>query len=285
MGVTTLAPDQTNRADEEEVPPKETSKRRRGGGQSPHRSSAVFLPVGVGALLVFLWWAAAEYEVVSPLLLPRPEEVLNRLNEGILGGLWWTDLGITLQEVVTGFAVGASLGIIVGAVFGFSPMLHRAFYPFILALMSMPKIAIAPLLIVAFGYGLMPKVIIAALLAFFPVMTSSLAGLTKVDPDELNLLRSVRASKWQELRYLRVPNAVSYIFPSFDVALITALLGAVAGELVGAQAGLGYLISTAQAYGDVPTMYGVFIILASIGISMRLLVVLGRRLLPRSFNA
>ena len=284
MGVNALEADRVGAGAEVGKEPQETAKRRQ-GGQGARRVRIVSLPIGIGVLLIFLWWVVTEYELVSRLLLPRPGDVLDRLSAGIIGGLWWTDLATTFQEVAGGFVIGATLGITVGAIFGFTPLLHKAFYPYILALMSMPKIAIAPLLVVAFGYGLMPKIIIAALLAFFPVMTSSLAGLTKVNPDELNLLRSVRASKWQELRYLRIPNSVSYIFPSLDVALISALLGAVAAELVGAQEGLGYLISTAQAYGDVPTMYGVFIILACIGVSLRMLVVLGRRALPRSFNA
>ncbi|MFC4755880.1 ABC transporter permease [Dietzia aurantiaca] len=293
MSTASAVPTQAAQADNASPPKQATlgqrrrksSSRSQSAASNTQKSKSFALPVLVGVLILALWWALAEFRLVSALLLPRPEAVLEMLVEGLGQGVWWPHVLVTLQEVAVGFVAGSVIGIVVGAVFAFSTVLQKMFHPYILALMCMPKIAIAPLLIVALGYGLLPKVIIAALLAFFPVMTSAIAGLTNVDPDELNLLKSVKANRWQELRYLRIPNSLSYIFPSFDVAIISALLGAVAAELVGAQAGLGYLISTAQAYGDVPTMYGVFIILAAIGVTLRMLVVLGRKSLPRSFNA
>ncbi len=233
-------------------------------------------------VVIVVWILAAQNEWVTPLLLPRFTAVLAALNHGLIQGEWWRHIGITLQETALGFVIGAFLGFVVGALFAFVKPLRTAFYPYVVALMSFPKIAIAPLLIVAFGYDLTPKVIIAALLAFFPVMTSSSAGLAEVNPDELNLMKAIGASRWQELRYLRLPNAMSYVFPSLDVALIGALLGAVAAELIGAQGGLGYVLSQGQAYGDVAGMYGVLILLATMGALMHVVIALIQRLLPVS---
>lgn len=246
------------------------------------RFGNVGLQLATLVIILLLWYLAAENEWVTPLLLPRPADVLAALDEGLAGGSWWEHIGITLTETGLGFLIGSALGLAVGALFAFVTVLRTALYPYVLALMSLPKIAIAPLLIVAFGYDLTPKVIIATLLAFFPVLTAATAGLSEVDPDELSLMRAMQASRWEELRYLRLPNAMSYVFPSFDVALIGALLGAVAAELVGAQAGLGYLMSQGQAYGDVAGMYGILIILAVVGAGMHVLISVIQRVLPTS---
>ena len=242
------------------------------------------LSLQVGALIVVIaiWIAAGQKEWVSPLLLPKFVAVVDALKQGLSAGEWWPHIWITLQETVTGFVFGVALGLVVGALFAFVKPLRTAFYPYVVALMSFPKIAIAPLLIVAFGYDMTPKVIIAAMLAFFPVMTSASAGLIEIDPDELNLMKAIGARKWQELRYLRLPNAMSYVFPSLDVALIGALLGAVAAELIGAQGGVGYLLSQMQAYGDVAGMYGVLLLLAVMGALMHVVIAFIQRILPMS---
>ena len=242
------------------------------------------LSMQVGALVVIivLWVLAARNAWVTPLLLPKLTAVLSALEHGLIRGEWWWHIGVTLQETALGFAIGVFLGMVVGALFAFVKPLRTAFYPYVVALMSFPKIAIAPLLIVAFGYAMTPKVIIATMLAFFPVLTSASAGLAEVNPDELNLMKAIGASKWQELRYLRLPNAMSYVFPSLDVALIGALLGAVAAELIGAQAGLGYVLSQMQAYGDVAGMYGVLLLLATMGSLMHVVIGIVQRLLPMS---
>lgn len=240
------------------------------------------MQIGTLVVVIVLWILAAQNAWVTPLLLPKFTAVLGALNHGLIDGEWWRHVGITLQETALGFGIGVFFGLVVGALFAFVRPLRTAFYPFVIALMSFPKIAIAPLLIVAFGYDMTPKVVIAALLAFFPVMSSSTAGLAEVNPDELNLMKAIGASRWEELRYLRLPNAMSHVFPSLDVALIGALLGAVAAELVGAQGGLGYLLAQGQAYGDVAGMYGVLLLLAVMGALMHAVIAVIQRLLPMS---
>lgn len=262
--------------------PPENVKGRSGPSAAAIRLRNLGLQVGVLIIIIGLWWAAAANEWVTPLLLPEPLDVLDSLERGLIDGEWWRHIGVTMTETGLGFAIGTVLGLVVGALFAFVKVLRTAFYPYVIALMSFPKIAIAPLLIVAFGYDLTPKVIIATMLAFFPVMTAATAGLSAVDPDELSLMRAMQANRWQELRYLRLPNAMSYVFPSLDLALIGALLGAVAAELVGAQSGIGYLLSQGQAYGDVPGMYGLLIVLAVLGALMHVVIAVVQKMLPES---
>ena len=270
--------------------PAETSEEEYAAIAAAQRKSAtrksrirnLSMQIGVLVIVIALWIVAAQNEWVTPLLLPKFSAVLVAFDHGLIQGDWWQHIGITMKETGLGFVIGVFLGLVVGALFAFVKPLHTAFYPYVIALMSFPKIAIAPLLIVAFGYDMTPKVIIATMLAFFPVMTSATAGLSEVNPDELNLMKAMGASKRQELRYLRIPNAMSYVFPSLDVALIGALLGAVAAELIGAQGGLGYVLSQGQAYGDVAGMYGVLILLAFLGALMHVVITIIRRLLPMS---
>nr|WP_237548562.1 ABC transporter permease subunit [Streptomyces sp. SID4950] len=184
--------------------------------------------------------------------------------------------------MVIGFAIGVVAGLLLGALFAHSPISRIAFYPYVIALQAFPKIAVAPLLVVALGYGMSPKIAVAASLAYFPVMTAAIAGFTEIDADEHNFMRSINASRWQEMRYLRLPNAMSYLFPSFDVALIVALLGAVAAELVGSQNGLGYILVQAQAMGDTAAIFADLIVLALLGVVLQAIIVLVRRLLPQS---
>jgi NitT/TauT family transport system permease protein len=227
-----------------------------------------------------LWKVAADGEWVNRLLLPDPVMVWDALKLG-LGGPWWTHIATTLNETAQGFIIGTVFGVVIGAVFAFVPFINTVLYPYVIGVMSFPKIAIAPLLVVALGYGNGPKVATAALLAFFPVMTAVTAGLSDVNPDEHNLMRSMGASRLQQFTRLRLPNAMSYIIPSLDVALVLALLGAVAAELVGAKKGMGYLLIDRQAFGDIPSIYAVLIVLALMGMLLHLLTTVLSRTLPR----
>ncbi|PUA82629.1 ABC transporter permease [Nocardioides currus] len=255
-----------------------TRKQRKG----PSLGLRIGLPLLVGVVLVGAWELVTRRDMVSPLLLPAPADVWSALDAGIIQGLWWGDIRVTLTEMVIGFGIGVVAGLLLGALFAYSAISRIAFYPYIIALQSFPKIAVAPLLVVALGYGMSPKIAVAASLAYFPVMTAAIAGFTEIDKDEHNFMRSIGASRWHEMRYLRMPNAMSYLFPSLDVALIVALLGAVAAELVGAREGLGYVLVERQAFGDTPAIFAALVVLAAIGVVLQALVVLLRRVLPRS---
>jgi NitT/TauT family transport system permease protein len=166
-----------------------------------------------------------------------------------------------------------------GALFAYVPALRMAAFPYVVFLQTFPKIAIAPVLVAWLGYGLLPKVVIGALLAFFPVFANTVAGLSQIDADELRLLRSLGATRWQELRYLRLPSALPYIFAAMDVAVVVSLLGVIVGEFVGAEQGLGYRIQARTGFGDMASVYAVLFILGCIGTGLYQLMRLLRSLL------
>lgn len=174
------------------------------------------------------------------------------------------------------------IGVVGGAFLAFIPLLSSAVYPYILAFQAFPKIAIAPLFIIWLGYGDAPKVIIATSLVFFPIIGATMAGLIDVDPDQHNLMRSVGATKRQELRHLRLPRAMSYIFPSLDVAVVVALLGVITVEIVGAESGLGRVITARATYGDTEAVYAAMIVLALAGAILHVLVKVLHSVMPQS---
>ncbi|MEW1648290.1 MULTISPECIES: ABC transporter permease [unclassified Streptomyces] len=265
--------------------PDSTKGRRPRGDRQERKPSLALrigLPTAVGIVLLLLWELISAKHLVSDLLIPPVDKTWDALQAGLIDGDWWGDISTTLLEMVIGFAIGVVAGLLLGALFAHSPISRIAFYPYVIALQAFPKIAVAPLLVVALGYGMSPKIAVAASLAYFPVMTAAIAGFTEIDADEHNFMRSINASRWQEMRYLRLPNAMSYLFPSFDVALIVALLGAVAAELVGSQNGLGYILVQAQAMGDTPAIFADLIVLALLGVVLQAIIVLIRRLLPQS---
>lgn len=278
MTGSTVEPRTTTIAPPPEAPRELRSALQRSRQMAPY----VLLPTLVGIVVMVSWWAIHAAELVSPLLLPGPSEVWRAFDYGVLEGTWWVHIETTLLEVILGFGIGVGGGVLIGALFAFVRPIRIALYPYIIATQSFPKLAIAPLLVVILGYGIGPKVLVAALLAYFPVMTAAYSGFTEINKDEHNLMRSVGASRWQEMRYLRLPNAMKFLFPALDVALISALLGAVGAELVGAKAGLGSLLMQRQAFGDTASIFAVIFILIIIGLLLRVCISLVRAVLPRS---
>ena len=220
-------------------------------------------------IILALWQLAVTFEMAAALILPAPVDVWQAFAGGVIAGHWWNDIYITIKETVLGAVVGVVSAVMVGALFAFVEVLRRAAYPYVLAVQTFPKVALAPLLMAWLGYGIIPKILISAMLAFFPVFTNTLTGFLEVDPSSIELLRMMRASKLQELRYLRMPNALVFILPSLDVALVLALLGAIAAELAGAEGGLGQVIVERSFQGDTASVYAALLLLAIIGILLR----------------
>ncbi len=211
---------------------------------------------------MILWQLAYQFGWVSHLVLPSIKEVLSAFYDGVILGAWWQHIGVTLLEALLGFVYGVAAAIALGAVFAFAETLRVSFYPYVLIAQTFPKIAIAPLLVTWLGYNMAPKVVIAALLVFFPVFVNTIAGLRSASEDQLNLLRAMQASKWQEFKSLRLPLALAYIFPALTVAVVYALLGSIVGEFVGAKAGLGYVIVQFTFLGDIAGVFAVLMVLA-----------------------
>ena len=242
------------------------------------RLSTPLLSLAILGVAVGGWQLGVELGA-SPLILPPPVEVLEAFWSGLFSaeGTFLRHMQVTLLESLIGFVLGLVGGVVVGALLSYSPRLDRASYPYIMAFQTFPKIAIAPLLVTWLGFGIASKAVIAAILAFFPILVNIKAGLGNVDSDMLQLMRSMRATQFQQLRWLRVPNALAYLFPALDTAIVLSLLGAVAGELVGAKSGLGYLLLTKTFTADIAAVYAVMLLLGIIGISLHLLAVTVKR--------
>jgi NitT/TauT family transport system permease protein len=229
-----------------------------------HRLQSALLAVAVLAL----WEAACRLFDISPLVLPAPGSIVAKLYAMIVAGTLWPHLWATLIEIVSGFVLGVIAGLVFGAMVSLIPVVERLIYPYLVALQTLPKVAIAPLFIIWFGYGLTSKVVITALVCFFPVLVSVVAGFHATDRDQLDMMSAFGATKWQTLIRLRVPSALVLIFAGLEIAAVLAVIGAIVGEFVGAQVGLGYLIVALNFSLDVPGVFAVLIVLSAIGLIM-----------------
>ena len=162
---------------------------------------------------------------------------LGALRAGVRSGLYLANFWVTLYEALMGFVIAAVSGIMLGAVIAQFRVVERTFYPYLVALQTLPKIAIAPLVIVWFGFGISSKVIIAATVAFFPVLVNVIVGLKTIDPAKLDLMRSLRASRWQTFRLVTFPNALPFVFAGLDIAIVFSVLGRHRGRIRGGAAG------------------------------------------------
>ena len=229
---------------------------------------------------VALWeWIVRQWSVPA-FIAPPPSAVWRSLVGGLRTGLYVEHFLVTLCEALAGFAIAAVSGIVLGALVAQSRLVERTVYPYLVALQTLPKIAIAPLIIVWAGFGLSSKVIIAALVAFFPVLVNVIVGLKTVEPAKIELMRSLRASRWQTFRLVTFPNALPFVFAGLDIAVVFSVLGAIVGEFVGAQQGLGNLILQFNVSLDIAGVFAVMILLAVLGIALHLVMqVIQRRVI------
>ena len=224
------------------------------------------------------WYSLVQWRRLPPLVLPLPTAVARALVQNLLDGFLWPHVWITLSEIVLGFVGGSALGIGLGSLVALAPLVQRILNPYIIASQAMPKLALAPLFVIWCGFGIVPKALIAALIAFFPLFENTLTGLSAVDTETLDLFRMLGASRWQVFRKLLLPNAVPYLFAGLRVAIVLSVVGAVVGEYIGANKGLGALIMASQGMMDTTLMFAVFIMLTLVGIVLYQLVVYCERL-------
>lgn len=233
-------------------------------GSAGDRLMLLFL-IAAGAGLAEI---SASNEWVSQFILPAPSDVWRSLVEG-LSGRYWPHISSTLYGAAAGFAFAAVGAIAAAGIMVASPRFERIVMPVVIGFQSMPKIAIAPIVILWLGFGMTSKVVIVAFVCFFPILLNTLAGLKIRDRQQFELMRSLGASRLQMFRYLRVPNAWPYIFAGFQVGAIFALLGAVVAEFVGAGNGLGYFLLAQRSAFNPGGVYAILIVLMAIGLAAR----------------
>jgi NitT/TauT family transport system permease protein len=241
--------------------------------------SAAWPPVLLLAFILFAWWFVTAQGWVKPYLVPTPGQVWDRVMQD------WSSLMyhsyVTLYETVVGFLLASVLGLATALAIASSRAVEKTLYPIVLIAQVIPKIAIAPLIVVWFGHDLAPKIILAVLIAFFPVVVSGVAGLRSTDPELLELSATMGASRWQTFRKIRFPNALPHLMAGEKVAVTLAVVGAVVGEFVGASEGLGYQLMIANGNLDSPLLFAALILMSLIGILLFAIVeVLEALLIP-----
>jgi NitT/TauT family transport system permease protein len=222
--------------------------------------------------MIALWEGVCGAFSISKLILPSPWAIAVRLCDMIGTGFIWPHFVATLTSISAGLVLGAVAALLVGGVISLIPALERLVYPYLMALQSVPKIAIAPLFIIWFGYGVTSKIVVSALMCFFPVLVAVVVGFHTVDSDRLDMMHSLGASRMQVLLRRRIPGALTMIFAGLEIATGMAVIGAIVGEFVGAQVGLGYLITVLNFNLDVAGVFAVLVLLSAIGMTFHGLV-------------
>lgn len=225
---------------------------------------------------ILFWEVAVRIAETPRWMLPPPSAIIEsfRTEYRLLLRHTW----VTLIEVVLGFGLALLAGLAVGIAIDASRILERAIYPLIIASQTVPMVALAPLMLIWFGYGLTPKILITALIGFFPIAVNTVDGLKSTDREVLALLRSMGASRGMRFRIARIPAALPLIFSGARVAITFCVIGAVFGELVGASEGLGYLMQRAASQFQTARVFAAIVILALMGIGLFSLVTLIERL-------
>lgn len=230
--------------------------------------------------VVFLW-ALWQFSVnvleMPPYVLPSPADVWGALTSGLAfplnsPGGFYVPLAATLSNAALGFLIGSLAGIFLGSLMAEFEPIETLLMPYAFALQALPKVAVAPLIVIWCGFGNSSKVTMAALLVFFPLMVNTFAGMRAVNPAQIQLMRSLSATRLEIYRVVKLPAAAPYIFAGLDMGIVYALLGAIIAEFLGAQVGIGVSIIQAQAVSDVASVFAVLILLAVIGVALHLIV-------------
>lgn len=225
------------------------------------------LSFGILLFLVVMggWEGAVRLFDIPSLLLPPPSAVLVSLVSSLRSGQLTRHILVTGLEVLGGFALGGGAGFLLGCLIGRFPFLERTVYPYVVAFQTVPKVAIAPLIVIWFGFGLSSKIVTAATICFFPVIANTLVGLRVTPADQVEMMASFMASRGQIFWKARLPHALPYIFAGLDIGIVLAVIGAIVGEFVGAQAGLGYMILQRQFSMDIAGVFAILVILSLFG--------------------
>jgi NitT/TauT family transport system permease protein len=242
------------------------------------RALAAYTPsVLVFVALLALWQVAVSGLRIREYLLPSPLAVLRALSFAEIP--WLSHLWITTLEIVGAFVLAGGVGVALGIAIAWSPVFARALVPFLVFVNTLPKVAVAPLFLLWLGYGIVPNMLIGALIGFFPVVINTAVGLSQVDEDMVDLGRVFNAPKWKVFAKIRIPNAYPYILSALKVTATAAVVGAVVGEFIASQKGLGYVIVTTQASMNTPVAFGALVWISAVGLAVYGAVVLAARLI------
>ncbi|QEI05835.1 ABC transporter permease [Pigmentiphaga aceris] len=235
-------------------------------------------------VLVCAWELVARRSGLSALVLPAPSAIAASLWTQLSNGYFWPHLRATLFTLVSGLALGSVVGLLMGIALAESSLLERVFRPYVIVSQVVPKLALAPLFVLWFGFGATSVVLITALICFFPLMENTLTALKQVDAQRLQLFQMLGATRMQTLLRLKLPTGMPGILAGLRVAVVLALVGAVVGEFIGASQGLGAVIIASQGMMDTSLMFAALILIAVIGLLFYQATLLLERVLLRSYT-
>ncbi|WP_034296017.1 ABC transporter permease [Herbaspirillum sp. RV1423] len=231
------------------------------------RPELLLIP-GVFVAVVAIWETIIRLFEIPIYIMPAPSNIaLALVNTGYLDNALYT-----LGEAMLGFLLAAAFGIVLGGLIAQFPLAEKTLYPYLIAIQTTPKVAVAPLFIMWFGFGMTSKVIIAATIAFFPILVNVISGLRSTDPARLELMRSLRATRWQIFTMVRLPGALPMIFAGLNIAIIFSILGAIVGEFLGSRKGLGNAIMQMNVNLDTAGVFATLFVLSAIGVCLHLLM-------------
>jgi len=239
-----------------------------GIGLARRRLEILLVPVAM-AVLIGLWALVGWLGNYPAFLLPTPREVWVKFLQVAADGTLWYHASVTLVEILAGLAIGITAATLLGYLLAKSPRAERFLSPYIVASQSIPIVALAPLLIVWFGFGLLSKVLVCALTIFFPVLISTIVGLRSVEEDLMDLMRSLQATRWQIFRLLEVPGAMPVLLGGLKIGVTLSVIGAVVGEFAQSDRGLGFLVNLAnRGLFDTPLMFVALFVLMTIALGL-----------------
>lgn len=235
------------------------------------RPEIILVPT-VFVVVVLVWEFALRPLGIDEYVLPRPSQIAQALQTQLGDPMFWTHFKVTVQESLIGYLVGVMAALLLGTAISQVRLVERTFMPYIVAFQTVPKVALAPLFVVWFGFGMTSKIVMAAVIAFFPMLVNVIEGLRSADADRIQMLKVFGAGRFQVFRMVRLPSALPFIFAGLDIGIVFAILGAVVGEFIGAKEGLGYLLLQTNYNFDIAGMFAVLIVLSMLGLLAHFLI-------------
>ena len=227
------------------------------------RGSRVALAVASHLALLLVWYLFVKFGEVPKFVMPSPADTAKTL--GSANYQWWSNAAVTATEILGGYALALVVGVLAALAFTWSKPLEALLMPLLVSLNMIPKVALGPLIIVWFKYGVVPNLMIAFSICVFPILLTTVRGLREVEPELLDLVKSLRGSRWQIFTKIQLPGALPYIFSGMKVAAILAVAGAIVGEFLGSDKGLGYLMLQVQVTLDTAAMFMAVLLITLIG--------------------
>ena len=222
--------------------------------------------IGLFVALILVWHLATVMLDIREYLLPSPLAVWRSMIGDEIP--WARHIWVTGFEIVGAFVLAGIAGVILGLAIAWSPAISRTLTPFLVFVNTLPKVAVAPLFLIWMGYGILPNMLIGALIGFFPVVINTAVGLTQIDDDLIDLGRVFNAPKWKVFLKIRVPNAYPYILSALKITATSAVVGAIVGEFVASQRGLGYVIITSQSSMNTPVAFAALVWISILGLML-----------------